>query len=1000
MKLISLITYFIFSTILYAQNISIDAVRDAQNKRPLELVPKDPTNNSRSKILYVNPFIGTGGHGHTYPGASAPFGMMQLSPDTRHDGWDGCAGYHYSDSIIYGFSHTHLSGTGVPDYCDVLLVPQSGNSKTTPGYLDKNGYGSRFSHKSEKASPGYYEVFLEDPKINVRLTASTRAGMHEYNFVSPNEKRFILIDLDHRDKVIKAATRQISTNQVQGYRISNAWATEQHIYFHMETSVPIMNYTLIETDNQHKALLEFADTVQKVTIKIGISAVDQQGAYTNLTEEINHWDFNKVLAETTKNWNNELGKITIETNNKTTLINFYTALYHSFLSPNIFSDRDGRYRGRDHQIYQLTDKELQYSVFSLWDTYRATHPLFTVVQQKRTTDFLETFLRQYNEGGDLPVWELAANETECMIGYHSVSVISDAFTKGIVDIDSTKFLDAMVKTSNFNEYAKQSFAKNGFIASSEEPESVSKTLEYAYDDFCIAQFAKKAGKQAIHDEYLKRSMNFINSFDPSTSFMRARRNGQWFSPFDPTEVNFNYTEANSWQYSLYAPHAVGVLTQLLGGKDSLENWLDNLFSTKSELSGRHQVDITGLIGQYAHGNEPSHHMAYLYNYTNSSFKTQATVDRILNEMYTPQPDGLSGNEDCGQMSSWYVLSALGIYQIAPSSPIFDIGRPLIDKALIKLENGKTLTFNTLNNSKENKYVQSVWINNQEIFRNYLTFEELNAGGTIEFRMGNSPSLSKDNFVSTPTLESVPSAFVPCPYFEQTEATFDSEFTVSLNFPKRYDKSHTHEIQYSYDSVKWIAYKKPIRLDRTTTLFARVKKNSSSSTYYSPVISNQFTKRDKSISIELNSIYANQYAAGGQTTLIDGIRGGKEFRTGDWQGYWAQDLNALVKFEQGKKVSEIGLSCIQDTKSWIFFPSELIIEVSKDGSLFESIGKIDINTLNQSFSSPSTSEFTIKLDQPIEVKKIRISAKNFGKCPEWHLGSGNDTWLFVDEIIFR
>jgi predicted alpha-1,2-mannosidase len=1000
MKLFSAFIALVIVSESSAQIKSVDALRDAQTKRPQELSQSTGTNSTRSKSLYVNPFIGTGGHGHTFPGATAPFGMMQLSPDTRHDGWDGCSGYHYSDSILYGFSHTHLSGTGVPDYCDLLIVPQTGTAKSTPGYVDSNGYGSTFRHSTEKASPGYYEVFLEEPKILARLSASTRSGMHEYTFNTKNEKRFIIIDLDHRDKLRSASIKQVSSTEISGYRISESWAKEQHFYFFIQTSSPFLSYTSITDQGQHKVILEFPDTLNQLKLKVGMSAVDEKGAENNLKNEISHWNLDELRAETNRRWNRELEKISIESSDRNVLINFYTALYHSFLSPNIFSDVDGRYRGRDLSIHQLKETEAQYSVFSLWDTYRATHPLFTLVQQKRTNDFVETFMRQYKQGGDLPVWELAANETECMIGYHSVSVIADAFVKGIVKLDTTSVLEAMLDTSTKDEFAKKSFSTNGFVNSSEEPESVSKTLEYAYDDFCIAQFAKKAGRQSIYDQYLNRSMQFINCFDPKTKFMRARRNGVWFSPFDPAEVNFNYTEANSWQYSLYAPHAIGTLTALIGSKDSLEHWLDKLFSTKSELTGRQQVDITGLIGQYAHGNEPSHHMAYLYNYTNAPYKTQRTVDRILKEMYSPLPDGLSGNEDCGQMSSWYVLSALGIYQIAPGSPIFDIGRPLIDKAIIKLENNNMLNINILNNSKNNIYIQSIQLNGAPVLRNYLTFDELNSGGNITITMGDSPLLLRDKFIPNPTISAIPASFVPVPFIEETSTTFEDQLTISLNYPKLLGDNSSYKIQYSFDGNNWSSYTKPIKISTTTSISAQLIKKVGAKTFKSPIIQNQFTKRDKTVHLTIQSNYANQYAAGGQNALIDGVRGGKEFRTGDWQGYWAQDMIGTIDFDTPRSLNEIGLSCIQDMKSWIFFPSSIELFISEDGKSFHSAGVINVSEKNTFSEQAENKEFTLPVSPKEQIKAIRLVAKNFGKCPEWHLGKGNDTWLFADEIIFR
>ncbi|MDG1333485.1 MAG: GH92 family glycosyl hydrolase [Crocinitomicaceae bacterium] len=993
--------------VVLTAHAQVEDLRRAQDQRK-KYISTDTKGANKSKTFYVNPFIGTGGHGHTYPGATAPFGMMQLSPDTRYEGWDGCSGYHYSDSIIYGFSHTHLSGTGVPDYCDLLIVPQSGSPKVEPGYSAEGGYGSRFSHDDEHARPGYYDVKLIDEDINVRLTVGDRSGLHEYTFNDPDGKRFILIDLDHRDKVLDSDFEVINKKTIQGFRTSQAWANEQHFYFHLETSVPFQKVRRLQKRGKNKLLLVFPKGVEEISVKVGMSAVDQIGARQNLEKEIPHWDFNRLRVEVNQKWEKELSCIDFASKDKETMTTFYTALYHSFLAPNLFSDVDGRYRGRDNAIHQLSESEGEnYTVFSLWDTYRATHPLYTIVQQDRTIDFLNTFERQFDQGGDLPVWELAGNETECMIGYHSVSVIADAFIKGLGrnsdrKINASKFLNMMTATSRFDEFGKESFGRRGYIDIADEPESVSKTLEYAYDDYCIAQFAKAAAKDGIEGEFgsvkqwEKTSFNFINTFDPQTKFMRARRSGQWFSPFDPAEVNFNYTEANSWQYSLYAPHAVGVLTDLLGGKDSLEIWLDRLFTTESNLSGRHQVDITGLIGQYAHGNEPSHHMAYLYNYTNAPHKTQEYVDRILKEMYSTKPDGLSGNEDCGQMSSWYVLSSMGIYQIAPGNPYYEIGRPIMDKAIIHLENGKILEIRTQNNSKSNKYVQSVKLNRKVLDQHYISHEDILKGGKLIIKMGSEPATNRSSFEHAPTLSETPETFVPLPFIEQEIRVFDREMQISLNVVNADEYDIFYTLDGSIPDIHSKKYTAPFTITDNTEVQARTWKDG----YFSTNTRNDFVKRDKTISLQLFSEYANQYAAGGDLALIDGISGGNEFRTGDWQGYWAQDLILEVQFEGGRSLSEIGIGCLSDMKSWIFLPKEVVFEVSTDGTTFVEVGKSKIERETEESMAAHKVVYSAKPGSPAKFAKVRITVKNVGKCPEWHLGNGNDTWLFVDELILK
>ncbi len=960
---------------------------------------------------FVNPFIGTGGHGHTYPGATAPFGMIQISPDTRKDDWDGCSGYHYSDSIIYGFSQTHLSGTGVPDYCDLLIIPQSGKVKISSKLENVNkGYGSKFFHSDEKASPGYYEVFLRDENIKVRLTAGLRCGFHEYTFLNKKGKKYILLDSDPRDKLLEANFNILSKNKISGNRISEGWAKKQHFYFYLETSESFIKAKKIKSKGRNKLLLVFPKKTGKVLIKIGISAVDEKGAESNLSEldflnkpNNNSTDYFDLLRDSTeKLWNNELGKIQIQTSDINQKTIFYTALYHSFVAPNIFNDSDGRYRGHDNLIHETEKGKNQYTVFSLWDTYRATHPLFTHVQQKRTSDFITSFLNQYDQTGDLPVWELSANETDCMIGYHSASVIADAYLKGIRDFDPEKAFKAMIATSKINELGKDQFRSQGFISSNDEPESVSKTLEYAYDDYCIAQFAKGLGKDSIFKAYQKSSFNFINLYDPKTKFMRARRGAQWFGPFDPAEVNFNYTEANSWQYSLYAPQHIETLTNLLGGKDSLENWLDRLFTTEMKLTGREQADITGLIGQYAHGNEPSHHMAYLYNFTNAPYKTQNYVDKILQDQYKNSPDGLAGNEDCGQMSSWYVLSSLGLYPISPSNTDYQIGRPLFEQASFTLENGKQISIVTQNNSINNKFVQSVKWNNQEIIDNQIDHNELIKGGLLVFEMGPNPKLgdptkTKDQFYK----ETISSDFVPLPFIQNENRVFEGKTKIALGYNDIFPGDQ-HYIFYSIDSSEWITYEKPFFIDKSCRIFVKLQHRSENRrVYHSPVIWSDFTKKDSLVKLNLiNSKYSNQYSASGENALIDGLRGGNDFRTGDWQGYYGDNILAEVNFDSIRYLSSFGISAFRDLKSWIFYPSQIEIEVSSDGKTFKKLSPINIKKAESSDVIPQKMEFIIDTYKPTEVKSIRYKITNPGSCPEWHLGKGNKTWMFLDELVFR
>ncbi len=1012
--------FFVISTIVFGQ---ISELQKAQEVRKKYIDPSE-NNTSSKKIIqkpsftkYVNPFIGTGGHGHTFPGAAAPFGMVQLSPDTRYEGWDGCSGYHYSDSVIYGFSFTHLSGTGVPDLCDLLIVPQQGKAITTPGYLAKDGYGSLFNHADETASPGQYKVKLLNNNIDVQLLATERAGFLSFTFNESKGKKYILIDLDHRDQVLDANFDVKSNQIISGYRYSNAWAKNQKFFFYLELDVPFTQKTIISKGNTHKLLLEFPEETKVIQLKSGISAVDCQGAEKNLKQEIPEWSGSLVNYSTNKKWEHELSKINFQSNEPEVMSNFYTALYHAYLCPTLFTDVDGRFLGNDGKIY-TSDGKSQYSVFSLWDTYRAAHPLYTLTQTKRTEDFIESFLRIYKQTNDLPVWELVGNETDCMIGYHSVSVILDAYRKGIKNFDVNLALKAMIQTSTINELGKKQYADNGYLGTNIEPESVSKTLEYAYDDWCISQFAKEIGNDSIAKIYENRSYNFLNIFDPETKFMRARRGGQWFAPFNPAEVNFNYTEANSWQYSLAAPQHISTLRSVLGGKDSLQTWLDRLFSTESKLEGRHQVDITGLIGQYAHGNEPSHHMAYLYNYTNKPFQTQEKVDQILREMYHNAPDGLAGNEDCGQMSAWYVLSAMGIYPVCPGSPTYAIGRPLQKYAIIRFENGKSFTIRTEDNSPEHKYIFSMKLNGQPYEKLYLDHQTMLNGGELVIIMTDKPNPAladyKREIIEN---EMIPTDVISVPYFTQTKRTFLDSISTEINFVQLNTKTN-FKIVYTTDGTEpnfsSSIYSKPLTFGKTTNLRAALfiteksQENdildgsafSENSNLMGKSVSSTFTKSNNNISLQLETQYANQYAASGENALIDGIRSGStDFRSGDWQGFEGVDAKGILNFEKPQTVRKISVNCLQDEHSWIFFPTEFQVFTSEDGINFKPNGSIQ-NSVSPSKKGNLTQNMTVEFKISTPIKAIKFVIKNRQACPEGHISTGEKSWIFLDEVVME
>jgi predicted alpha-1,2-mannosidase len=741
---------------------------------------------AQSFIEYVNPLIGTRRMGHTFPGATVPFGAVQLSPDTdnqpyaiggkyNREVYKYCAGYQYDDQTIVGFAHTHFSGTGHSDLGDFLIMPTVGDLQLEPGEKDKpkSGFRSAFSHETERAEPNYYRVKLEDDNILAEMTATTRVGFHQYTFPK-SENAHIILDLMHGiynydDKNVWTFARVENDRTIVGFRQTNGWARTRTVYFAMEFSKPFTSYgsknfeqqtyrgfwrKFDQTKNfpeaagkQIRAYFDFKTAKdEKIKIKFALSPVSTDGAVKNLKAEIPHWDFERTKREGQAQWNKELGKIAVTSDSKGELTNFYTALYHTFLSPTVYMDTDGSYKGLDQNVHQAKGFT-NYTTFSLWDTYRALHPFFNIVQPARNREMINSMLAHYDQSVHkmLPVWSHYANENWCMIGYHSVSVIADAVVKGnIKGIDANKALDASVQTARHKNYDGLEFYMSlGYVPEDKNSSSVSKTLEYAYDDWAIAQMAKKLNRTEIYNEFIKRSENWKNLYDSSVGFMRPKMsNGKFGEKFDPLKTEGQgFIEGNAWNYSLYVPHNPKEMIEMMGGKKKFAAHLDELFTMHlpDEFFAETE-DITrdGIIGNYIHGNEPAHHVAYLYNWTDDAWKTQERVRMILKNQYKPAPDGLGGNDDCGQMSAWYLFSALGFYPVAPASDQYQIGSPAIKTAVLKLENGKTLTIEALNQSDKNVYVEKVVVNGKELNRNYLTHAEITGGGKITFYMSDKP----------------------------------------------------------------------------------------------------------------------------------------------------------------------------------------------------------------------------------------------------------------------
>lgn len=737
---------------------------------------------------YVNPFIGTGGHGHTFPGAVVPNGMIQPSPDTRIYGWDACSGYYDTDTVINGFSHLHLSGTGCGDYGEILLMPTVGEQRikfssevagsdasfaeTGDSPAQSLPYASRFQHQNEVASPGYYSVFLDSYGVKAELTATSRVALHRYTFPESDEAGFIL-DLDYslQGQLNRALNLEVvNDSTLRGHKNTNSWAWRHDVFFEAVFSKPFTCDILTDTIQSakgerlvplKKALLHFATAKdEQVLVKVAISSVDAEGAKKNLAE-IPGWDFEQVKTDARRDWNNYLGKIDIEGGNAEQNTVFYTALYHTGISPSLFTDIDGRYRGLDREIHTADADKPMYTIFSLWDTFRALHPLQTIIDPAKNTRFINALLQQYQDGGILPMWELAGNYTGTMIGYHAVPVIVDAYMKGDRGFDAQLALKACLRSAEYDtlasvattDYLKHvalmpisKYYKNtlGYVPCDKENEAVAKGLEYAYNDWCISQLAGALGETDIQQRYAEFGRSYRHYFDPSVRFMRGKDvNGNWRTPFNPRFSNHredDYCEGTAWQWTWFVPQDVDGLVELMGGREGFIGKLDSLFTADSALEGdQTSADISGLIGQYAHGNEPSHHILHLYNKVGQPWKTQELVDNVLHNQYFNDPNGLSGNEDCGQMSAWYVLNAMGFYQPCPGNPEYSIGRPLFNAVTIRLPQGKEFRIVAKNNSATNKYIESATLNGNALSAPYFTHQQLMEGGVLEVVMTDKPT---------------------------------------------------------------------------------------------------------------------------------------------------------------------------------------------------------------------------------------------------------------------
>ncbi|MBK8414956.1 MAG: GH92 family glycosyl hydrolase [Bacteroidetes bacterium] len=959
----------------------------------------------------VNPFIGTDGFGHTFPGATTPFGMVQLSPDTRTSGWENCSGYHSSNPTIIGFSHTHLSGTGASDYGDIMFMATDGVQLNAGD--EKNpltGYRSAFSKSTERASPGYYRVQLEDHKIQAEMSATTRCGMQKYTF-QESENSVIITDLIHgiSDKVTDASITIENDHAISGYRRSTGWAKDHIVYFYAEFSKPFNAYGLESSDGKKitgktiqdlqgvKGWFKYATKKnESVLVKVGISTVSTANAKLNLTTEMPHWDFTKVIKDAAAVWEAELSRIVVEGGTKEDQVNFYTSLYHTMIAPNILSDVDGQYRGMDGKIHTMKNGPM-YSVFSLWDTFRALHPLFTIIDTVRANEFVNALLQKYSESGLLPVWELASNETGCMIGYHSVPVITDAWFKNIRGYDANLAMEAMLKSGEQDHLGMKFYKNQGYIPADKENESVSKTLEYAYNDWCIASVGQSLNYDpTIVDTYRKRSKSYLNVYDIESGFMRGKKNSNWVKPFDPYEVSGIYTEANAWQYTWFAPHDIPGMISMMGGVSAFTGRLDTLFSTQAAITGRSQPDISGMIGQYAHGNEPSHHMIYLYQWSDKPYRTAALSRKIMKEFYTNKRDGLIGNEDCGQMSAWFVFSAMGFYPVCPGVPSYTIGSPLFDKITVNAHT-KTPFVITADSSEKNIYVKQLLLNGKEFKSGKtgipggtgLQHQDIMKGGNLTFVL--SGDIKELTGVPAPISPSSPVVMIP--YLVSGEKSFYDSCKVAL-----YTYTPQATIHYTIDgsvpTTKSAIYTNPIYITSTTILRMMATKAGFEA---SAVEESSFLKLPYKRDVYYTTKYSHLYTAGGDMGLIDGIYG-EPNAFGSWQGFHGIDMNVTIDLHESRNISMIAASFLQQYPSWIWLPEEISFEISNDNKTFEPVYNY-VNTIPKNKDGAFTENF--RSDFPVrKARYIRVTAKNPAVCPPWHPGAGDKAWIFVDEITVQ
>ncbi len=903
---------------------------------------------SQISVSHIDPFIGTGGHGHTHPAATAPFGMVQIGPDTRREGWDGCSGYHFTDSTVWGFSHTHLSGTGVGDYGDFLFKPWGGPFADSPVAFDKS---------SERASAGTYSVRLTNG-TQAEFTAAERGGFHRYQYAEDQSPE-LWIDLNYRDRVLRASAR-LEGSVLHLKRVSQGWAKEQHAY--LAVLLPV-GATVDIVDSLH---VRISLPSRSAELAVGFSGTDGQGAQRNLRATLaSSRNFEGCAARSSTLWQAELDRAQVTGGSAAQKRIYATALYHAFSVPNLWSDADGRYRGMDGRIHSDED-HAHYTVFSLWDTYRTAHPLYALIQPERTRDFIATMLDHFDQSGRLPVWELAANETDCMIAYHSVSVLADAQAKGY-EMDSERLLKAMVATAQTPVFGIPIYRTNGYLSIQDESESVSKTLEYSYDDATIAWTAARLGRGDIAEQFWRRSQGWVSLLDPETGLMRPRDNGDFMARFEPREVNSHYTEANAWQYSFAPVHDLARWQRMLAAQGrSLEGQLDALFAAPSATVGREQADITGLIGQYAHGNEPSHHIAWLYAATERPDKGHERIREVLETMYSDQPDGYQGNEDCGQMSAWYVMSSWGLYPLVPGEARYALGAMHWDRVELRATGLHTDLKRVGSGAFFKGYEHS---NNprQVLARSFLDHDDLIQSQSLamhhaESALKLSPYHNVEHFIV--------GEIRPAPRI-RVARRFETETTA------------------------WID-----GVEETLSESRRLERGDGLTQHRSVALS---TKKPNDWTAQITAGNPNPQYNPGSASIVDGVMGDVDWRKGEWTGVQGEDLVVELRSSTkraGKEI-EVEIGLLKDIKSWIALPSSIEV-VAHFANGQSSTGSIDLQSraLSEEPSTIMRGLVVLKFRKKSELTSVTIRLVNPGSMPEWHPGKGGASFIFLDEITLR